>query len=68
MELADHCGGRALGQEERAADGGLEIGQTLFIGGRQIRQHRRAVARRDRDRLDGPAFDLRQRDRRVGHW
>ncbi len=41
----------------------FEIGQALLMGARQVRKQRRALARQDRDRLGGLAFERRDRRR-----
>src|SRR5262245_1403332 len=57
MELLDDRLWRALGKKEAEPGRGLEIEPLLLRAG-ELRQHRRAIAREDRNGLDQFAFDL----------
>ena len=65
VELGHLRGRRALRQQDRVPCRHVEILEALLVGGRQVRQQRRALSRQHRDRLDLALVRRRRADRDV---
>src|SRR3954469_7244833 len=60
MERGDHFRGRPGRRDDAVPRGGLEAGKAGFGNGRYLGQGGGALERRDRERADGAALEMRQ--------